>query len=257
MSDDNKKRSAPPYISFQTFLTAIERLEPGLPMQLDRSVWPSFAGSVQAQVLSTFKYLGLIDDNGKVQDALRDLVHKKDHRKDLIKQLLTRCYPEIMQHGLSQLTPKNLDELIRKYGSTDVTHERAVRFFTNAYKYSGETLPPSFTQRTRSKKRQSVAQPRRRQGAETIQTIQDDSSNDQGTDASESAASSTGTEQGSPNPAEIKSIRLRSGGTLTIALNANVFVLSKEDRSFVFSLVDQLLEYEDRGDDTDKSNPTT
>ncbi len=41
-----------------------------------------------------------------------------------------------------------------------------------------------------------------------------------------------------------KSVELESGGSLSLKLTANLMELSKEDRAFVFELIDKLNDYE-------------
>ena len=42
-----------------------------------------------------------------------------------------------------------------------------------------------------------------------------------------------------------KTVRLRSGGTVTLSYTANLFGLSREDREFLFGLIDKVTEYEE------------
>jgi hypothetical protein len=41
-----------------------------------------------------------------------------------------------------------------------------------------------------------------------------------------------------------KSIRLRTGGTLTLTASLDLFSLGAEDRAFVFDLIDRLQQYD-------------
>jgi hypothetical protein len=46
-----------------------------------------------------------------------------------------------------------------------------------------------------------------------------------------------------------RTIDLRCGGTVTLSVRANLFEMAPEDRTFVFSLIDRLAEYQAEVDD--------
>lgn len=49
--NDTIKKLTVAYAPFKTFLSAIQALEHGVPDTIDRTVWPSFSGVMQSQLL--------------------------------------------------------------------------------------------------------------------------------------------------------------------------------------------------------------
>ena len=54
-----------------------------------------------------------------------------------------------------------------------------------------------------------------------------------------------GPEHGGGEAGSIKTVLLRSGGQITVTVSVDLMQLSREDRTFVFKLIDELGEYED------------
>ena len=67
-----KKKRTVAYVPFKTFFTSIESLAShGMPSIIDRTVWPNYSGVIQSQVLSAYRFFGLVDEAlAKVHDAL-------------------------------------------------------------------------------------------------------------------------------------------------------------------------------------------
>jgi hypothetical protein len=142
----------PAYIAFKTFLTAIETLEQGVPPIIDRYVWRTFSGSLQAQTLSAFKFLGLVDETGRSQPILQKIVDAKgEERKPLLQELIKDKYSDAIKLGESNASFQQLQDLIRSYGVSGRTLEIAVRFLTDACTYTGLKCSPhwTLTKRTR------------------------------------------------------------------------------------------------------------
>lgn len=200
-------RHVVPYVPFRTFLTALEGLERALPNQLDRSVWPSYSGAIQGQLLGALRFLGLMDENNGPTAELREAVLKPDLRKAVLRRILERNYAPLIALDLSRTSPHQLDEAMRQYGLSGATHKKAVSFFLQAVQYSGLPLSALLRGKVRG-----AARPAHRTPA--------------------------------PEPALSKSIQLRSGGTVTLTAAVDLFSLAAEDRSFLFELIDQLQGYE-------------
>lgn len=196
-----------PYVPFRTFLAALEALERGCPNQLDRSLWPSYSGAIQGQLLGALRFLGLMDDAHCPTAEFRDLIGKKDSRRALLRRTLERSYAPLVALDLGRTSPHQFEEAMRQYGLTGATHKKAVSFFLQAAQYAG--LPLSVL--LRAKTRGSGGGPRRRREP-----------------APEEA------------PAVAKTIHLKSGGTLTLAAAVDFLSLDAADREFVFELLDKL-----------------
>jgi len=223
-----------PYIAFSTFTTALSNLKAhGLPTRLDRSVFTSFAGAVQGQVLSAFKFMGLIDQQGNVQNDLSLLVQADDDgRKPILKALLPKRYKEVFAIDLTKASPLQVSEEIKRYNVTGATHARAVRFFLKAAQYAGLPMSNRLSSKTRSggpHKKRSVL--KRNGQLETKDALQG------GQLAVKIGRAET--DQG-----ESKTIQLRTGGSLTLVLSVKFVGLDVEDRNFVFELIDKMSSYE-------------
>jgi len=200
-----------PYVPFRTFLTAIETLERGCPNQLDRSVWPSYSGAIQGQLLGAFRFLGLMDENQFPTPELRELIARKDNRRALLRRLLETSYADMIRLDLSRASPRQLDDAMRQYGLNGATHRKAVSFFLQAAQYAG--LPLSALLRAKIRGR---GQGKRRAATATKSV-----------------------------PAISKTIELKSGGVLTLTAAVDFFAISAEDRQFVFDLIDRMQAYEE------------
>jgi hypothetical protein len=199
----------PPYVPFKTFLTAIEAFERSLPNQIDRSVWPSHSGATQGQLLGAFRFLGLTDDKDRPSAELRALIERPENRPATLRRILESSFRELAPLDLSKASPRQLDEAVRRYGLSGATHRKAVSFLLHAAAYAGTPLSPLLHRKTRA--------PGLRRPAPAPRTA---------------------------SRGESKTIRLRSGGSLTLVMDGRFLDLAKEDREFVFGLLDQMAAYE-------------
>ena len=146
MTESNQEsvRSTPPYIPYKTFISSLDVFEAhGLPPQIDRGIWKTQPGGVQGLIFASYKFLDLIDDNGKPTDRLGVLVKDKEHRSSHIEKLLRSAYPEILgKHELAKMTPKMLeDEFEKAYAVQGETKRKGITFFLQAAK--GGQIPLS------------------------------------------------------------------------------------------------------------------
>lgn len=209
-------KSAVPYVPFKTFLTAIETFERGLPAQLDRSLWPSYSGAIQGQLLNAFRFLSLVDEADCPTAAMRELVARRDQRRVLLRRILESRYAQVIALDLARISPRQLDEAMRQYGLSGVTHKKALSFFLQAAAFAGLPMSPLLRGRTRA-----TSAPSRRQRPDPAPARQ-----------------ATGA------PALSRSVALRGGGTVTITASVDLFKLEGEDRRFLFELIDRLKDYE-------------
>ena len=74
-SERLRSAGTPPYTSYRTFRTFIDDLhEHGIPSRIDRSVLTRFSGVVGTQLMHALRFLGLIEDDGRPTQHLRELV---------------------------------------------------------------------------------------------------------------------------------------------------------------------------------------
>jgi len=225
----------PAYVPWRTFLTAIDILEQGLPTKIDKSVFPTFAGSTQTEVLQAFKFLGLIDEDFQTTPALSLLVEDKERRPDVVRDVVTRSYKRVFDQDPARMSPAQLDAIFRDLGVSGATLVKATRFFLKAAEFAGISVSPHLTRKMRSRKDSNGQTPRRRRPAKA-------------------AGPSVADQAASPSPVRraagahghgLKDVALRSGGTITLSISVDLFGLSADDRTFVFDLIDKLKEYED------------
>jgi len=220
---DREQKMTVPYAPFKTFLSAIETLEQGVPQRIDSSIWPSYSGAIRSQLLASFKFLGLVSDDGTPAQSLKQLVENKDGRKTALRKTLERSYPELIGMNLPTATPKQFGEAMRQYGVQGATLSKATSFFLQAAKYSDLPISALLLERkprvpgTRKQKPINSGTPPSDQDLKV-----------------DSGLSGEGTS---------KTITLESGLTLTVTVSGNFFKLTPGDREFVFGMIDKLDEY--------------
>lgn len=235
---DTEKTVAAVYVSWKTFKNSMEQLSKGeIPNVIDKTVFTGMAFSVQNQLFAGMRFLGLIDEKSKPTSDLEELaVQPEELRKEKLKQILHQRYPELFALNLKKTTP---DEIAKKmtesYNVSGDTREKAVRFFVSAAEYVGTELSPLLTgkksnggaARTPTTRRRGVRKP---------------------------PAALTGGQQNEEFAGTAKTVRLQSGGTLTLSATLDLFSLNTEDRKFVFELIDKLDGYAQPTDP--KAEPT-
>lgn len=233
--------SPAPYLPFRTFLSSIEALEQGVPKIIDRTIWRSQSGIVQSQILMALRFFGLVDDEDRPTELLHELAAKKENRAEHFVRLLNFSYTALLAHDLTKMTPKMVEDEMERYNVTGDTKRKAVTFFLRMAKFAGMPMHPLLSSQVRN------TGPRRKRG---------------------SKRNLESTIVVAPNSADsgilsrkTKSVDLRSGnGVVALTLSYDPFSLSKEDRKFVFELIDKLQEYEDgngSGDDTEEEGDTS
>lgn len=230
MTEAEKKLPAA-YVPFATFKSAIEQLGKGMHSKVDRSVFAGYAWNIQNQLFGSLKFLGLINSEFDPTPTLEDLVlGNESERKDKLKQVLEQRYFDLFAMGLTKTTPHQLDsKMSEAYGVTGDTRVKAVRFFLSAADYVGIPLSPLF-KRSKSGK---PSVPRKKRLSRK-------------SDAPSGSVHATASEviRESSHPGTSKSVKLKSGGMLTLSATLDLFVLNAPDRKFVFDLIDKLEEYE-------------
>jgi Family of unknown function (DUF5343) len=230
--DNGNGKSAAVYVGWTTFKSCIlEGLaQGGIPNSINRSVWPGQSFGVQAQLVASVKFLGLVDDKGKPTKALHDLtVEDEAKRKQVLATILRARYADVFALDVERTTIQELTEtMAASYNVGGDTKEKAVRFFLSAAQYAEIPLSKRLTVSGGNTRRR----PRRAKTAEP-------------------SASAIVAEKGHvPLPAafqpvgEQRTFALASGATLTLSTSVGFMKLAKSDRDFVAGLIDQLDAYE-------------
>lgn len=238
--EDEKDRVSPPYVSYPTFVTFLDWLKemPVMPSQLDRSLWAQkFAGSTGSQLMSGLKFLGLLGANNAPTGRLAELAHATNtDRKALMKGTLQETYGPELVDQLASKTPRMLDEQLRALGTTESTHRKAVSFFVNAAKSNDVAVPPAIAKKARIK----ISRPKgQRQGSS--------GSKGEGNVAPKNNGGETPTPPSSS--ANTRTIKLASGGELSLSLTANLLTLAEDDHDFVRRLLKEVQQYADQHPD--------
>ena len=193
---------------------------------LDRSIWKNQPGIVQSQILSAYKFLGLMSDSSEPTDVLKFLVEHRSSPAPTMKKLIEDKYKVILEkHPLNTMTTTMLNSEFESAFQVDgETKKKGIRFFLQAAKANGFLLSKFLLDQTRAS---SGLRKKRTTARDTDQNLDEI----EGSDPEENG---TGTK---------KTITLSSGGQLSIAVSVDLFELSKPDRDFVFGLIDSLKEY--------------
>jgi hypothetical protein len=224
---ESEKTVAAVYVSWKTFANSIGQLSKAeIPNVIDKTVFTGMAFSVQNQLFAGMRFLGLIDEKSKPTADLEHLATElEDARKDKLKEIIQKRYSELFALNLKKTTP---DELTKKmaesYGVTGDTREKAVRFFVSAAEYAGIELSPLLASKKANGGTRTTNRKRGLRKSVSPSPPSSDSVADQ--------------------PGTSRTVRLQSGGTLTLSATLDLFKLNSGDRKFVFDLIDQLEGYE-------------
>ena len=224
----------PPYISFNTFKTLLYWLEKeGVPLRIDRSFWKEkFSGANGSKLMGALRFLGLLDGD-KPTKELEILVNSSlgDERSQIFVNILTKSYRNIPFEELARATPNMIKEWFRVYPIDGHTLRKATTFFINAAREAQIPMSNSIIKMTKSRRINSQQQIKSLNAAsEEIATINKRTPAVNKLQDSETLRNST-------------TIPLSNGGTVVVDVAVNLFSLSEEDRSFVFSIVDLAKSY--------------
>jgi hypothetical protein len=253
MIDEEYHVVSPPYISFRTFLNLLERFaEDGIPQHIDRSYWkPFLSGSLGPHVMTTLRFFGLLSgaDNLPTPDLER-LVEDKEHRKQLFASLLTKLYAPVFRDvDLARSTMGHLERTFTRYYKMSAdTRRKSITFFLHAAQFAD--LPLSSYLRDASRTRGGETQSFNR----SIPKKQLRASVTPAVIASQARASFDPEQLQKKENA--KTIALRSGGEISLICSVDWIDMDRTDRNFVFTLIDQLKDYEQTGaaDDIDEED---
>jgi Family of unknown function (DUF5343) len=140
-SEQAKSVKTPPYTSYRTFKTFIQDLrEQGVPSRIDRSVLTRFSGVVGSQLMHALRFLGLIEDQGRPTQRLKELVNADGagHWPEKLLELLRQEYAPMFAIDLEAATPSHFNEAFRKaFPAADAVVQKCVTFFLYAANDAG------------------------------------------------------------------------------------------------------------------------
>jgi hypothetical protein len=230
MTERNERRTAA-YLPWKTLMAIFAMLSGGqMPHRIDRSMFPSYSGSVVAQVLGGLRFLELIDDDGAPTPLLESIVAAsgdESAQKPLIRQMIERSYADLIALDLTKATRSMFEQkLSSDYGLTGSTRRKGARFFITAAQSVGIPLSPYIAAVGRAAANGAPsARPAKRKRGPAFEP--------QPTPAPPPAAAEGAS----------VTVELASGGRLTLTATVNVLTMSAADRKFVFELIDQVNAY--------------
>jgi len=214
----------PPYLSFKTFLSALDALREGVPKRIDRGIWRSQSGAVQGQIMIAFRFFGLVNEADEPTMPILEKLATADEmeRKKLLKPLVEKYYRPIISHDLTKMTPSLLSEEMAKFGVSGGTTQKSVAFFLHLAKYLDLAMSPFLSDKTRnaSSKRRTRASKTTKNGEPAFPQPPPPST----------AGSTT-------------EVDLHGGGKVTMTVTADVWRMPPDDRTFVLELVDKIQGY--------------
>jgi hypothetical protein len=221
----------PPYnVVWTTFNNFLDTTDPEiLPPKIDRSYLSRMSGTNQTYMLSALRSFELIGPGNEVTPTLKELVKNPDDRPAMIADLLRKYYPEVVELGKNNATVAQLDEAFGKFGLRGNTIRKAAAFYMHAAQYAGIPLSVHWSVRKAGSGHRDPAASKRSRGKPAGKSVQ-------------------GQQAVRPPVGDSRSLTLRSGGTVTLAVSVNLFDLSREDRTFVLKLIDEMSDYDTGAD---------
>lgn len=242
MANDEATQAKPPYVSYRTFQNLLDRLEEGgIPQHIDRTYWGDFlAGGYGAQVMVAMRWLGLVrGEHNESQPLLTSLVPKSERRRVLAELLRERYEPIFEAVSLETGTAGRLQQAFKEqYGLDGDTLRKSLGFFVQAAQAAGLVVSPHITKKVKSRNGTSTRAPRPA-GAKTA---------GRGGSSSNGVAEHSTDERKRPGDGgqtgNIRTIKLESGGSVTLNVSVDLIGLSQRDRDYVLRLIDVLKEYD-------------
>jgi hypothetical protein len=227
MPDSTTKQVAAPYVPFKTFIATLDSFASFLPDQINTSIWPSYSGGIRSQLLNTYKFFGLVKEDGSYSPDLKKLADDREGRPALLREIMKRGYAELLKLDLSKATPSGFDAELRKYGQEGDTHRKVMAFFLSAAKFAGIPLSPLIV------KRGGMTVTRNKRAAVRSREVGTPPSNPP-----------NGQQHTPPSASPIKTVTLENGITVSLSASSDSFQMSSADRKWVNALLETFELYE-------------
>jgi hypothetical protein len=132
---------AAPYVPYPSFKTLMQELhEHKVPSRIDRSVLKRFSGITGTQLMTTMRFLGLMDDKSHPTQRLHELVaaYGTAEWSPRMIAVLQAEYAPLFGLDLGNATPSHFDEVFRKaFPGADSVVKKSIAFFLSAAKDAG------------------------------------------------------------------------------------------------------------------------
>lgn len=157
---ENKKihKKLTPYIPFKTFQSFIDSLKKSkvIPPIVDTSLLQTMSGSMKTQILSTLKFLNLIDENNHVLESIKNLVgaYDTDAWPETLRPVIKKAYDHVMHDvNWETGTSQQLSQTFKERANVDGQMlDKSVRFFLSALDSCSYQYSPYFKKRKKPRK---------------------------------------------------------------------------------------------------------
>ncbi|HWA83043.1 MAG TPA: hypothetical protein VG820_06405 [Fimbriimonadaceae bacterium] len=155
----------PAYVPYRTFSTFVEDLTIPLPTEIDRSLMKGKSNGIRSQLMGAFRYLKLIDDDGRPTQLLQELVEAtktKANRPDVVRKMVRGAYPFLRdpKFSLEGVTQAKLDARFKLAGLKGDTLRKAESFFLALAREAGMKVSPYVHASRESRAKPNPAPPR-------------------------------------------------------------------------------------------------
>ncbi len=152
MAKNDDPRTIPPYLPFETFVTALAHFKAtAVPGRIDKTAFPSDMHRLQrGQVQSALKFLSLIDDSENTRPELRKLVaaHGTEEWGESLVEIVFEKYARLIGDlDLDTATQKQLDDRFHAAGVSGQMLMKAVRFYLALMTAADLTFSPHLVAR--------------------------------------------------------------------------------------------------------------
>ena len=152
MSSEDLQDKIPPYGSWQTLESFIERLNGTVtPPIIDNSILPHLSGGSRSTLMVALRFLRLIEGEGVVTERLRKLVaaYGTEQWKAELQEVVLGAYiPVLGSLDISTGTASQLENSFRAgAGISGETVRKCIRFYLSALIAAGVTFSPYFAAR--------------------------------------------------------------------------------------------------------------
>ena len=235
---DSPKAGYAPATTLVNFTNEMAGKPEMLPPRIDSSIMRGMSGATQSQLLITLRFLGLVEgEDDSTTEAFSALVTMpEDDRKIWFAEAVRRCYPEAMKLSDEGGTSGQLAELFENlYGYRGSTRDKAIRFYLQLAQYGDLKTSPHFAV--------PRATPKRGSGSGSGKRARKDRQDSPTPPAPRNGSAESNVDKANKTT---KTVELRSGGTVTLSYDVDLFEVSDEDQEFVLGLIKELRGYEQR-----------
>lgn len=237
-----------PYNSAPATIAIIERFRAGTlqtPVTLDVLRRAGTHESLVRRTLKALRLLELIDESGHPTEQFKVLAKvRPDEYKDAFAGYLRSVYKDVFTY--TDPADGNLDAITNAFWGYKPPGQRdtMVRLFLGLCEYAGlipEQKPKKYQPAPGVRKSKAATTATRPTQASAAKKPSSPSSNG-------SEAAGAGVPQQTPRSVggDSRTLKLKSGDTLTITLSGPVLLLPKEDRTFVLQIIEKMEDYEDK-----------